>query len=246
MDRGIFIAMSGAKQVLMAQASNANNLANVNTTAFRADLEQFRSQPVFGPVYPSRVYAMTERPGVDLSAGTMQTTGRELDVAVNGEGWIAVQGKDGKEAYTRAGDLHITQQGQLITGAGLPVIGNKGPISVPPAQKVDIGADGSISIVPQGAPATAVAVVDRIKLVNPPKDQLDKGLDGLMRLKDGTPATASAGVQLASGFLENSNVSAVSGMVKMIELQRRYEMQIKVMKTVEDDNAASTQLMRIT
>jgi len=245
MERGLYIAMNGAKQIMQAQASTANNLANVNTTAFRADLEQFRSQPVFGPGYASRVYAMTERPGVDLSAGALETTGRDLDVAINGEGWIAVQAEDGSEAYTRAGDLHITEQGQLLTGKGLPVIGNAGPIAVPPAQKLEIGTDGTISLVPQGGNTTVLAVVDQIKLVKPPKDQLQKGEDGLMRFAGEGNAAPSAEVKLVTGVLETSNVSAVEEMVRMIELQRHYEMQIKMMKTIEDNAAASAQIMRM-
>jgi flagellar basal-body rod protein FlgF len=245
MDRGIFVAMAGAKEVVHALTSNANNLANVNTDGFRADFEQFRAQPVFGPGYPSRVYAMNERPGVDFSTGALVNTGRELDVAVAGDGWIAVQGKDGREAYTRAGNLHVTEQGLLTTGTGLQVIGNNGPIALPPAQKLEIGADGSISLLPLGAPANALAVADRIKLVNPPKEQMDKGLDGLMRQRDGNAPPADANVKLVSGMLETSNVSGVEEMVEMIELQRRYEMQLKLMKTVEDDSAAGAQLMRM-
>lgn len=245
MDRALFVAMSGAKQILQAQTANANNLANVNTTAFRADLEQFRSQPVFGPGYPGRVYAMLERPGVDFSAGSMQNTGRDLDVAIEGEGWIAVRAKDGKEAYTRAGDLHITPQGQLLNGEGLPVLGNSGPITIPPAQNVTIGSDGTISFIPLGQNATTLATIDRIKLVNPAKDQLEKGTDGMIRLSGGAPATADASVKLVSGALESSNVSAVEEMTKMIQLQRQYEMQLKLMKTVEDDGAASSRLMQI-
>ena len=245
MDRSLFVAMSGAKQILQAQAANSNNLANLGTTGFRGDLEQFRSQPVFGPGYPSRVYAMVERPGVDFTAGGIETTGRNLDIMVNGEGWIAVRAKDGKEAYTRAGDLHITEQGQLLTGSGLPVIGNDGPISVPPAQQVEIGSDGTLSIIPLGGTPNTVVTVDRIKLVKPELAQLEKGTDGMMRLKGGTPATADAEVKVASGALEGSNVSAVEEMVQMIQLQRQYEMQLKLMKTVEDDGAASAQLMRM-
>lgn len=245
MDRGIFVAMTGAKEVVQALSSNANNLANINTDGFRADLEQFRAQPVFGPGYPSRVYAMDERPGVDFSTGALVNTGRELDVAVAGQGWIAVQDKEGREAYTRAGNLHVTEQGLLTTGAGLKVIGNDGPITLSPAQKLEIGADGSISLLPTGAPANALAIVDRIKLVNPPREQMDKGLDGLMRTRDGNAPPADATVKLVSGSLETSNVSGVEEMVEMIELQRRYEMQLKLMKTVEDDSAAGAQLMRL-
>jgi flagellar basal-body rod protein FlgF len=245
MDRSLYVAMSGAKQILLAQASNANNLANANTPGFRADFEQLRSMPVFGNGYPSRVYAMTERPGVDLSTGSLQTTGRDLDVAINGDGWLAVQAKDGSEAYTRAGDLHITPAGQLVTGSGLPVLGNAGPIAIPPAQKVEIGSDGTISIIPQGANATALAILDRIKLVKPEKSQLEKGEDGLMRIKGGTPVEATNEVQLVTGSLEGSNVSTVEEMVQMIELAREFEYQIKMMKTVEDDGNASAELMRI-
>jgi len=245
MDRSLYVAMSGAKQILLAQASNANNLANANTPGFRADFEQLRSMPVFGNGYPSRVYAMTERPGVDLSIGSLQTTGRDLDVAINGEGWLAVQAKDGGEAYTRAGDLHITPEGQLVTGSGLPVLGNAGPIAIPPAQKVEIGTDGTISIIPQGANATALAVLDRIKLVKPDKFQLEKGADGLMRIKDGAPVEATNDVRLVTGSLEGSNVSTVEEMVHMIELAREFEYQIKMMKTVEDNGNASAELMRI-
>jgi flagellar basal-body rod protein FlgF len=237
--------MNGAKQILQAQASNANNLANVNTTAFRADLEQFRSQPVFGPVYPSRVYSMVERPGVDLSTAGLTTTGRDLDVSVKTEGWIAVIGKDGKEAYTRAGDLQVTPQGQLVTGTGLSVVGNGGPIALPPYEKLEIGNDGTVSIIPQGGNATVAAAVDQIKLVNPPKDQLEKGEDGLMRVKDGQPVAASPQVSLVAGSLEASNVNAVEEMVQMIDLQRQYELQIKLMKSVEDDGAAGSQLLKL-
>lgn len=245
MDRAIYIAMNGAKQIHLAQASNTNNMANAATTAFKADLAQFRSQPVFGPVYPSRVYAMTERPGVDLSASALESTGRDLDVAVNGEGWIGVLGKDGREAYTRAGDLHVTAQGQLVTGSGLQLVGNDGPIALPPYQKLEIGSDGTVSIIPQGGNATVMAAVNQIKLVNPPQDQLEKGEDGLMHVKGGQPAAASPQVSLLTGNLEASNVNIVEQMVQMIDLQRQYELQIKLMKSVEDDSAASSQLLKL-
>lgn len=245
MDRSLYISMSGAKQILLAQGSNANNLANANTLGFRADFEQFRSMPLFGPVHPSRVFAMAERPGVDFATGSLQTTGRDLDVAVNGEGWIAVQPKDGNEAYSRAGDLHVTPQGQLITGTGLAVLGNNGPIAIPPAKKTEIGADGTITIIPQGGEANVPVVLDRIRLVKPDLDRLEKGTDGLMRVRDGQPVVPDAGVGLVVGALEGSNVSTVEEMVQMIELQRQYEYQIKMMKTAETDGNASAQIMRM-
>lgn len=246
MDRNLYIAMSGAKQTLLAQASNSNNLANANTVGFRSDLNQFRAMPVFGTGYPSRVYAMTERPAVDFTSGTLQSTGRDLDVAVKGDGWITVQAKDGTEAYTRAGDLHISPQGILQTGRGFPVIGNGGPIAIPPAQKVEIGSDGTISTVPIGEDATTLAVIDQIKLVSPSFERLEKRNDGLMHVTDDGSLDVSAEVSLVSGTLESSNVNAVEAMVNMMELARHFELQVKMMKTVDDNSNATAQLMRMT
>jgi flagellar basal-body rod protein FlgF len=246
MDRMLYVAMSGAKQIMLAQAVNNNNLANVSTAGFRADLDAFRSMPVFGPGYPSRVYTMTERPGTDMSSGALTTTGRELDVAVNGQGWITVQAPDGSEAYTRAGDLRVSVNGQLETGAGHPVMGNGGPIAVPPFEKIEIGSDGTISILPIGQAPSALAVVDRIKLVNPLQRDMEKGVDGLMRVKNSQGGVApDATVSLAGGVLESSNVNAVEAMVKMIEMSRHYETQIKMMGIAKENDVAATQLMRI-
>lgn len=246
MDRMLYVAMSGAKQIMLAQAVNNNNLANVSTAGFRADLDAFRSMPVFGPGYPSRVYTMTERPGTDMSSGALTTTGRELDVAVNGQGWITVQAPDGSESYTRAGDLRVSVNGQLETGAGHPVMGNGGPIAVPPFEKIEIGSDGTISILPIGQAPSALAVVDRIKLVNPLQRDMEKGVDGLMRVKNSRGDVApDATVSLAGGVLESSNVNAVEAMVKMIELSRHYETQIKMMRVAQDNDVAATQMMRM-
>jgi flagellar basal-body rod protein FlgF len=246
MDRSLYIAMSGAKQTLLAQTANANNLANTQTTGFKSDLEQFRSQPVFGAGYPTRVYAMTERPGTDLSPGAMQTTGRDLDVAINGEGFIAVQGADGKEAYTRAGDLRVTPEGLLQTGAGLQVLGQGGPIAIPPSEKLTIGGDGTISIIPLGTGnATTLIEVERIKLVNPALANLEKLNDGLLHTKDGKPVAADANVKLAAGVLEGSNVNPINAMVDMIELARNFELQTKVMKNVDENAGASARLMQM-
>jgi len=245
MDKSLYIAMSGAKQTLLAQTANANNLANAQTSGFKSDLEQFRSMPVFGPGYPTRVYAMAERPGTDLSPGAIQQTGRDLDVAIEGEGWLAVQGADGKEAYTRAGDLRITPEGLLQTGTGLQVLGQGGPITLPPAQKLEIGKDGTISIVPLGGNSTNLAVLDRIKLVKPAIDNMEKREDGLMHVKDGKPVEASADVTLIQGTLEGSNVNTISAMVDMIELSKNFELQTKVMKSADDNASASAKLMQM-
>ncbi len=246
MDRMLYLSMTGASQIMQAQAITTNNLANVSTTGFKADLAQFRSMPVFGAGMPSRVYAMTERPATDLSSGAHNHTGRELDMAVRGDGWIAVQAPDGSEAYSRAGDLNISSAGLLVNGAGHPVIGNNGgPIAIPPYEKIEIGADGTITIRPLGQQANVLAQVERIKLVKPEDGQLTKGDDGLMRLKEGGVLPPDATVQLVSGALETSNVSVVDSMVRIIELSRQYETQIKMMNTAKENDANSDRLMQL-
>lgn len=246
MDRSLYIAMSGAKQTLLAQGANANNLANTQTTGFKSDLEQFRSMPVFGAGYPTRVYAMVEKPGTDLSAGSIQTTGRELDVAINGDGYFAVQGADGKEAYTRAGDLRVTAAGLLQTGSGLQLVGQNGPIAIPPSEKLTIGSDGTISVIPLGTGnATTLTEVDRIKMVKPDPATLEKRNDGLLHVKGDQPLTASADVSLAQGSLEGSNVNAINAMVEMIQLAKNFELQTKVMKNVDENSGVSAKLMQM-
>lgn len=245
MDRMLYVAMSGAKQTMLAQSSNSNNMANANTTGFRADLAAFRSMPVYGPGEPTRVYAMAERPGVDTTSGALNSTGRELDVAIKDDGWIAVQAKDGTEAYTRAGNLRIEEGGILTTGSGLPVLGNGGPVALPPAAKIEIGNDGTISIQGIGQTASTLTVLDRIKLVKIDGGSLVKGTDGLMRQSNGQAAEPDATVNLISGALETSNVNAVDSMVNMITLARQYEAQVKMMKTAEETDNAATQLLSL-
>jgi flagellar basal-body rod protein FlgF len=245
MDRMVFVAMSGAKETLLAQASNSNNLANASTPGFLADLQQFRSMPVFGDGYPTRVYGMSENPGVDFKHGAIVHTGRDLDVAINGDGWFAVQARDGSEAYTRRGDLKVDANGLLSTGNGLPVLGNGGPIAIPPAEKIEIAADGTISIRPLGQGAGELAEIDRIKMVAPSLEGMRKGQDGLLRQQDGQSLEADAEVQLATGALESSNVNIVDSMVDMIDFSRRFEMQVKMMKTAEQTDESSASIMRM-
>ena len=244
MDKALFIAMSGAKQNMLAQSAHANNLANVNTTGFKEDFTQARSMPIFGEGLPTRAYSMTENPGTNFESGPLIQTGNSLDIAVKGEGWIAIQAEDGTEAYTRAGDLKVDVNGQLRTGRGSPVLGNGGPIVLPPAATVEIGADGTISIRAIGSEANALTVLDRIKLVKPELSNVFKDADGLMRLQDGSNAPLDATIKVASGTLESSNVNAVSALVNMIELQRKYEMQVKMMKSADDNSAASARLLQ--
>ena len=244
MDRMLYVAMSGASESMLAQASNNNNMANANTPGFLQDLNQFRSMPVYGDGYPTRVYAMNERPAINFDKGQMQQTGNDLDIAVRDAGWIAVQTPDGSEAYTRRGDLKVDVNGILTNGAGLPVIGNGGPIALPPEGKIDIGSDGTITLLPLGATQETLAVIDRIKLVNPPLQDLLKGDDGLMRLSDNSEANPDAGVAVVAGTIESSNVNVVDSLVTMIELSRRYEFQVKMMRTAKDLDESAATIMR--
>lgn len=243
MDRMLYVAMTGARETLRAQAANNHNLANANTTGFRADLQAFQARQVTGDGYASRVYATAATTGFDATAGAMMSTGRDLDVAVQGKGYIAVEGPDGREAYTRAGDLRIDTNGQLRTGTGLAVLGEAGPVSVPPHASMLIASDGTISIVPLGQGPETKATVGRIKLVNPATQDLEKGPDGLFRMKDGSDAPPDAATGLASGVLESSNVNVADAMVNMIELSRRFDMQVRAMKSAEDNGAASARLL---
>jgi flagellar basal-body rod protein FlgF len=245
MDRMLYIAMSGAKQTMLAQATNSHNMANANTTGFRADLATFRSMPVYGPGEPTRVYAMTERAGVDVSNGMINATGRDLDIAINGEGWIAVQAPDGTEAYTRMGSLRVEEGGMLKTGNGLLVLGNGGPVALPLAEKIEVGTDGTVSIRGIGQAPNTLTVLDRIKLVKLDSAELIKGADGLMRLRHDGTAPPDASVTVVSGALETSNVNTIEAMVNMITLARQFEAQIKMMKAAEDSDSATTQLLSL-
>ena len=244
MDKFLYVAMSGAKETLRAQAANSHNLANASTTGFRADLSAFQSRAVAGSGYASRVYATNTSTGWDQSSGAQMSTGRNLDIAINGDGFIAVQGRDGREAYTRAGELIVDANGQLMTKTGLPVLGDGGPLSVPPNNTLAIAPDGTISIVPQGQGPQTTASIGRIKLVNPGNANLDRGDDGLFRMRDGTDAPSEANVRVTPGTLESSNVNAAEAMVNMIELARNFELQVKAIHTAQEDGAASAQLLR--
>ena len=245
MDRLIYTAMTGASQVLQQQAAVSENLANVNTPGFRAVLNTFRAVPLAGEGLPTRTFVVDSTPGADFTPGILQQTGRDLDVAVNGEGWIAVQGADGKEAYTRNGSFQITPSGVLQTRTGLNVMGDGGPISIPPDTEVTFAKDGTISTVPSGSQATSVIVAGRLKLVNPPAEQLERGGDGLFRLKDGTSAAADASVSVAPGSLEGSNVNSVEAMVSMISLARKFDMQMKMLQSADNNARQASQIMNI-
>ena len=245
MDKYLYVAMTGASQNALAQKAHANNLANISTNGFQRDLEQARSMPVFGDSFPARAFALTERPATDFSQGALVETGRDLDVAVSGDGWLAVQAPDGSEAYVRTASMNVDALGILRAGNGMPIMGNGGPIAVPPQQQIEVGEDGTISIRAQGEGPRVMAQVDRIKLVQPDLKTMSKGLDGLIHTNDGQPAPADANVRVTSGFLQASNVNAVEEMTAVLALSKQFELHIKMMNTAKEDDQAMTRVLSI-
>jgi flagellar basal-body rod protein FlgF len=245
MDRMIYIAMNGAKHSMQQQAVTAHNLANASTTGYKAEANAFRALPVLGDGAQTRTFVVDSTTGADLSAGAIQSTGRDLDVAVQGKGWLAVQAADGSEAYTRDGSLQIGSNGLLQTRNGLQVLGDGGPIAVQADAEITIGKDGTVSIVPMGQTPNTVATVGRLKLVNPPEADLTKGDDGLFRLRSGLPAPSDASVGLMQKSLETSNVNVVDSLVSMISLSRQFDMQMKLLQSAEANAGKASQLLNL-
>ena len=244
MDRSVYVAMTGATQIMRAQDAVSHNLANASTVGFKSQLNAFQSVPVLGQGLGTRINAVAQGIGQDVGQGTISTTGRSLDVSIQGNGWIAVQTPDGNEGYTRAGDLQLTADGGLTDSRGNQVLGNSGPINLPDAAQITIGNDGTVSTVPLGQGPDSVATVDRIRLVNPDPSQMQIGSDGLMHMNDGTQAPTDADVHLSSGTLEGSNVNPSAELVKMISLSRQYDMQVKSIRTSEDNADSAKQLLQ--
>ena len=244
MDRLLYVAMNGAKHSLYQQAVTTQNLSNALTDGYKSVQGAFRALPVVGPGAATRTFVVESTPVPDFSEGVMRSTGNPLDVAVHGPGWIAVQDAQGQEAYTRNGNLEVGINGQLVTNTGLPVIGDGGPITIPPDSEVTIGKDGTITVVTNNQ-YNAITPVSRIKLVNPPNDQMVRGDDGLFRLKNGQPAPADASVVLATSVLEASNVNSVESLISIIDQSRFFDMQIKLMQKADENAGRAAQVMNL-
>lgn len=248
MDRLIYTAMSGASQTLGRQASVAHNLANVATNGYKSEEHRLRAvqvrthNPTPGAL-PTRAFVVDASTHTDFASGPMVATGRTLDIAVQGKGWIALAMPDGTESYTRNGSLEINVNGILQTRDGIPVQGDGGPISIPPDVKIEIGRDGTISVIPQTGAQNTVNVIGRIKLVDPPETDLVRREDGRFRMADGGAAPLSDRTRIAAGFIENSNVSPVEQMVSMISLARQFEMQLKLISSAEQNDRAAAQVI---
>ena len=241
MDRFIYTAMTGASAAAHRQQVLSNNLANVSTTGFRAELSTFRAVPIRGDGASTRVFALEATAGHSNLAGSVQQTGRNLDVAAEGDAWFAVQGLDGTEAYTRAGALQVNADGTLVNASGLPMLGDGGPIVIPENARVDIGADGSVSTRVGNEPGQ---VAGRLKMVVPDADtRLKRSEDGLFRGPDQAPLPASDVARLQDGALEGSNVNPVEAMVGMIAAARQFEVQMRMLQNGEGNDRAASQLL---
>jgi flagellar basal-body rod protein FlgF len=245
MDKLIYTAASGLKSHMAAQAAIANNMANASTIGFRAEKVNFNSLMLKGPGFDSRQPASEEVTDFDRSAGAVTTTGRNLDVAIPGDQWMAVQANDGTEGYTRRGDLNISATGVLETGDGFPVMGSGGPITVPPATSVSIAQDGTISIIPVGGDAKNPQIIDRIKFASAQGSQTVKGLDNLIHVQGGGILPTDENAKCISGALEQSNVNMTQSLVDMIENQRSYEVQANLMKSAKDMDESAASVMRM-
>lgn len=245
MDKLLYIAGSGASLIARDQALHANNLANISTGGFRADLGRALTSRVSGDGHDARSFGAIVDAGIDLAEGPRDATGRNLDIAVQGAGFIAVQMPDGREAYSRDGHLRVDSFGLLTNGHGLPVLGDAGPVVLPPFQSLQIGRDGTISVQPQGQGPETLAQVGRIKLVNPDPALLRKDPSGQIVRNDGIATDVDPRVQVLPGFLESSNVNAVSELVAVLDLARQFELDVKMMRTAQENDEAASRLLQI-
>ena len=245
MDRLVHTSLSALRGAMARQAATANNLANVNTIGFRGEMAAARTLWLRGGGNESRAFASGEVTGADMRAGTLTETGRDLDVAVEGDAFLSVQAPDGDEAYTRRGDLELSDTGLLTTGDGHPVLGEQGPVTLPPADKVKIERDGAVWIVPLGGDPNQPQLIDRLKLASPVGSDIVKGLDGLFRVRGGGALPSDPAGRLVSGSLEGSNVEATKALVDMIEASRAWETQLKLINTARELDGSGADLMRL-
>ncbi|WMW82340.1 flagellar basal-body rod protein FlgF [Undibacterium cyanobacteriorum] len=245
MDRLIYTAMTGAKHLLEQQTTTSHNLANATTNGFKAQLDSFRAVPVISEGLPTRAFVVDATVGTDFSAGGIQQTGRDLDLAIQGKGWLVVQGEDGVEKMTRHGSMKINENGVLQTQNGLQVVGEGGPITIPPEMTIAIAKDGTVSAIPMGSRPNAVQVIGRLKLVNPPENNIVRGDDGLFKTKDGVIPDADPAVNVINGALELSNVNVAEAMVNMINLARQFEMQMKLLTNAENNETKASQILTL-
>ena len=245
MDRLIYTAMTGLKHIMEQQSTTANNLANSTTTGFRAQIDSFRAVPVLSDGLPTRAFVVDATVGSNFNGGVIQSTGRELDVAIRDRGWFAVQRADGTEAYTRNGNFKLSENGVVQTQDGLTVVGDGGPITIPPEGKVAIANDGTVSAVATNIVPMFTSLVGRLKLVNPNDGDLVRGTDGLFDTKNGQPLNADAAVTVASGALESSNVNVVEEMVNMISQARQFDLQTKLIQNAENNATKAGQILSL-
>jgi len=246
MDKLIYSSLSAMRTAMARQTTTANNLANINTAGFRGEMSSSQALWLRGGGFESRAPNSGEVLSADMSEGTVSDTGRSLDVAIQGkDSFLAVQSRDGDEAYTRRGDLQLSESGLLTTGDGVPVLGDGGPITLPPFDKLTIASDGTISIVPQGGDASQIQTVDRLKLVSTNGVDVAKGVDGLFRVRGGGTLAPDPQATVRQGSIEGSNVNATATLIDMIEASRDWDMQVKMMSSAQDIDKASTDLMRL-
>lgn len=245
MDRLIYTSLTAMRGSMARQTAVANNLANAQTPGFRADLAQAQSLWLRGQSFNTRAVASEEVIAADMTSGAVASTGRDLDVAIAGDGLIAVQADNGDEAYTRRGDFQIGENGLLVTGDGHPVLGSSGPITLPPSDSIAIDNEGRISIVPRGGDPNQPQDVDQLRLVSPAGSDIAKGLDGLFRVKAGGALPTDPEGRVITRSLESSNVAATEALVEMIEAGRSWDTQLKLISDARAMDVATADLMRL-